>query len=75
VVKVTIDRPGCISCESCWTLCPDVFEQNPEDEFSEITEQYRVNDNPAEGEVPEDLADCVWEAADSCPVTVIIVED
>ena len=75
MVKVTIDRPGCIRCESCWTLCPDVFEQNPEDEFSEITEQYQVNDNPAEGEVPEDLADCVWEAADSCPVTVIIVED
>jgi len=46
-----------------------------EDEFSEITEQYRVNDNPAEGEVPEDLADCAVEAADSCPVTVIIVED
>ncbi|NLA38264.1 MAG: ferredoxin, partial [Methanomicrobiales archaeon] len=55
MVKVTIDRPECISCESCWTICPEVFEQNPEDEFSEITEDYRVNDNPAEGEVPEDL--------------------
>ena len=75
MVKVTIDRPGCISCESCWTLCPDVFEQNPEDTLSEVTEEYRVNDNPAEGEVTEDLVDCVWEAADSCPVTVIIVED
>lgn len=75
MVKVTIDRPGCISCESCWTLCPDVFEQNPEDSFSEITEQYRVNKNLAEGEVPEDLADCTVEAADSCPVTVIFVEE
>jgi len=34
VVKVTIDRPGCISCESCWTLCPDVFEQDPDDGLS-----------------------------------------
>ena len=72
MVKVTIDRSGCISCESCWTLCPGIFEQNPEDAFSEITERYRVNDNPAEGE--EDLADCAVEAADSCPVTVIFVE-
>ena len=50
MVKVTIDRLECISCEACWTACPEVFEQNPEDEFSEITEQYRTNDNPAEGE-------------------------
>jgi len=75
VVKVTIDRPGCISCESCWTLCPDVFEQDPDDGLSSIVKQYRVNNNPAEGEVPESLADCVVEAADSCPVTVIVVEE
>jgi len=75
VVKVTIDRPGCISCENCWTLCPDVFEQNPDDDLSSITEQYRVDGNPAEGEVPDEFADCTLEAADSCPVTVIIVEE
>lgn len=74
-VKVIIDRPDCISCESCWTLCPDVFEQNPEDTLSEITEEFRVNNNLAEGEVPEDLVECVWAAADSCPVTIILLED
>ena len=56
-VKAIIDRSGCIRCGSA---------------SSEITERYRVNDNPAEGE--EDLADCAVEAADSCPVTVIFVE-
>ncbi len=75
MVKVTIDRPGCISCESCWTLCPDVFKQNPNDDLSEVVEQYQVDGNPAEGEVPDNLADCILEAADSCPVTVIVVED
>ena len=75
MVKVTIDRPECISCESCWIVCPEVFEQNPDDEFSEITEKYRVDGNLAEGEIPEDLADCAWAAADSCPVAIIFVEE
>lgn len=75
MVKVTIDRAGCISCESCWTLCPDVFEDDPGDGLSSIVEQYRVNNDPAEGEVPDDLVDCAVEAADSCPVTVIFVEE
>lgn len=75
MVKVTIDRPGCISCESCWTLCPEIFEQDPDDDLSSITEKYRVEGNPAEGDVPEEHADCTLEAADSCPVTVIFVEE
>jgi ferredoxin len=75
VVKITIDRPGCVSCESCWTLCPDVFEQNPDDGLSEVAEQYRVDGNLAEGKVADDLADCTQEAADACPVAVISVED
>jgi ferredoxin len=75
VVKISIDRPGCVSCESCWEICPDVFEQNPEDNLSAIKEQYRVGGSLSEGEVPDDLADCVQEAADSCPVSVILVEE
>lgn len=75
VVKVIIDRPGCVSCESCWTLCPEIFEEDPNDGLSSIVEQYRVDGNPAEGEVPDNLADCATEAADSCPVAVIVVED
>ena len=71
-MRVTIDRSGCIRCGSCRTRCPGVFQQNPEDTSSEITERYRVNDNPAED--GGDLADRAVEAADSCPVTVIFVE-
>jgi ferredoxin len=72
-VKITIDRDQCVSCESCWTICPEVFEQNPLDNFSQIAEKYQVGSNPAEGDAPEELRDKVQEAADSCPVEIIHV--
>ena len=72
-VKVTIDRPDCISCESCWTVCPEFFEQNPADSWSQVVAKYQVGNDPSVGEAPEDLRDKVQEAADSCPVTIIHV--
>ncbi|HEX9021365.1 MAG TPA: ferredoxin [Nitrospirota bacterium] len=72
-LKVNIDREGCISCESCWTVCPEFFEQNPTDSWSQVVAAYRTGGDPANGEAPEDLADKVKEAADSCPVQVIHV--
>jgi len=71
--KVTIVREECISCESCWTVCPEFFAQNSTDSWSEIVAKYRVGGNSAEGEAPEDLMDKVKEAADSCPVQIIHV--
>jgi ferredoxin len=69
---VTIDRDGCISCANCWTVCPDVFEENPDDAKSQVVERYRGGE-PGEGDAPEDLAACVRQAADECPVVVITV--
>ena len=39
-----------------------------------IVDAYWVDDDPAIGQVPDDLADCVRTAADGCPVEVIQVE-
>ncbi|OGW50117.1 MAG: ferredoxin [Nitrospirae bacterium GWC2_57_9] len=72
-VKVTIDRDQCISCESCWGVCPEVFEQNPVDSWSQIVAKYQVGNDPSTGEAPANLRDKVQEAADSCPVTIIHV--
>jgi len=41
-MKVQIDRDDCTSCASCWGICPDLFEENPKDHFSEITEPNRA---------------------------------
>ncbi len=74
MVKVEIDRPGCISCAACWTTCPDVFEENPQDTLSQIREEYRTDSDNGRGDVPEDQEGCVREAADLCPTQVILVE-
>ena len=73
MVKVSIDRNDCISCANCWTICPDFFEQNSDDSFSQVVEMYRVGSNIAEGEAPQKLEGLVKEAADSCPVQIIHV--
>lgn len=72
-MKVTINREECTSCETCWITCPEVFEQNPSDTWSQIVAKYRVGGNTAEGDFPANLADKVKEAADSCPVQIIQV--
>jgi ferredoxin len=72
--KVTIDRDECISCESCWTICPEFFEQNSVDSWSQVVAKYQTGGDPAQGEAPEELLDKVKEAADSCPVQIIHVE-
>ena len=74
--KVTIDpRDNCISDMVCVSICPDVFEMNPEDNKSQIVEKYRVDpNNLAVGIVPEDLKSCVEDAANACPVQIIHIE-
>lgn len=74
-MKVTIEREECISCGACYADCPEVFEENAEDGLSQITEEYRVDDDPSVGEVPDDLADCVDNAAYACPVEIIDYEE
>jgi ferredoxin len=74
-LRVTIDRAECISCATCWATCPEFFEESPDDYSSQVVEHYRVDGNPGAARVPEDLADCVQDAADGCPVQIIHVAD
>jgi len=73
MAKVTITREECISCESCWTICPEFFEQNGADSWSQVKAKYQTGGDPAAGEAPAEFLDKVQEAADSCPVQVIHV--
>ena len=73
--KCTIVREDCTSCGTCWDLCPEFFEQSTSDSLSQIVEGYRRNENPGEGDIPPDMEGCIKDAADSCPVQIIIIEE
>jgi ferredoxin len=73
-MKVSIDRSNCTSCSTCWETCPEFFEENPDDSFSQVIEKFRLAGNLAEGIVPEDMNSCVTEAADLCPVQIIKIK-
>ncbi|KAB2946908.1 MAG: hypothetical protein MPEBLZ_01953 [Candidatus Methanoperedens nitroreducens] len=70
-LKVSIDRKGCISCGTCWNSCPEFFEQNPKDACSQVIDEYRIANNPGEGEVSGEFEKMVRRAADLCPVQII----
>lgn len=71
--RVTIDRDDCISCGVCWTTCPEFFEESADDGYSKVVDQYMSGGNLGEGEAPDDLEQCVQDAADGCPVEIIHV--
>lgn len=74
-MKASIDRSNCTSCGTCWETCPDFFEENPDDHFSQVTGKFRSAGKIAEGIAPDDLKGCVTDAADLCPVSIISVSD
>lgn len=74
-MRVIIDRKTCVSCGACSDVCPGLFEQNPDDTFSQIVEKFRLNGTLGEGWVSEELEGCAHEAADLCPVQIIRIEE
>jgi ferredoxin len=75
MATVTIKREDCTSCTTCWSTCPEVFEEDPADGMSRIKEAFRISGDLGMGEVPDEHYNCVQEAAVACPVEIINVED
>lgn len=62
-MNVTIERDGCISCGLCAETCPEVFRM-AEDGLAEVY-----------AKPTEELEDGAKDAAENCPVSVIIIEE
>lgn len=63
-MKPTVDHSLCIGCGACEDTCPEVFRLEDDGLSHVITDA-----------VVEDLYGCVREAADSCPVDAISIEE
>jgi ferredoxin len=71
-MKVKIARKSCtIKCAACYRDCSEFFKENPDDNYSQIAEPYRIQGHIDEGEVPESLLNNVVQAADECPYDII----
>lgn len=73
-MKVTIDRDECTSCAVCWDDCPEVFEENMDDNLSMIVEKFQVGGDLGTGDVPEEHRDAVQDCVDNCPAECIHIE-
>jgi ferredoxin len=68
-MKIKIDQDGCIECGACEDTCSEVFVLESGEKAS-IVKKFQGKDG-SEGEVSDDLSDCVESAAEDCPVDVI----
>jgi ferredoxin len=62
-MKAVVDEGTCTRCGLCEQICPEVFEV--------VADVAKVKVDP----VPAGQEDSCREAADSCPVEAITVED
>lgn len=63
-MKATVDRDTCSGCGLCPEICPAVFEMDDEEIATVKTES-----------VPPGEEDACREAAESCPVEAISIEE
>jgi len=68
-MRITINKPKCIGCGTCVSLCPKYFEMG-EDGKSHLKDS-KSNEGD-ELEIKE--VSCARDAVDSCPVRCIHIE-
>lgn len=62
-MKAIVDQDECIGCGQCVEICPEVFDMDGDVAVTIVDE------------VPAEIEDAAQEAADSCPVDCIAIEE
>jgi ferredoxin len=62
-MKVRVDEDACVGDGSCAEVCPEIFEM--QGDLAVVKKD----------KVPAELEDVCREAAESCPVEAIIIEE
>ena len=62
-MKVRVDEEVCVGDETCTEICPGIFEMEGDVAVAKMEE------------VPEELEGACKEAAESCPVDAILIEE
>jgi len=63
MMKVKVDKETCVGDESCVETCPEVFEMDGDVAVTKVEV------------VPKEVENKCREAAESCPVEAIIIEE
>ena len=63
-MQATVDQQGCIGCGLCTGICSEVFALNDEGKAEAIVDP-----------VPPEAEAAAQEARDSCPVSVIDIQE
>ena len=71
--QITHDRPGCIGCAACTSICPAFWEMG-DDGKSNLMGSKKEGEKEVMDIEEKDL-ECNKNAADSCPVKVIEVKE
>jgi ferredoxin len=62
-MKVRVNEEACVGDETCVEICPEIFEMQGDVAVAKMEE------------VPEELEGTCREAAESCPVEAIVIEE
>jgi ferredoxin len=62
-MKVRVDEETCVGDGTCVEICPEIFVMQGDVAVAKMEE------------VPEELAGACKEAAESCPVEAILIEE
>ncbi len=62
-MRVRVDEDACVGDGTCVEVCPEIFEMSGDVAVTKMEE------------VPEELEDSCREAAESCPVEAILIEE